>query len=76
MVRSHLTARVLLDCQNSEGGAFWCPPSSFADLGYVIPARVRPSDSKAIDAELRPKHKDEQRQRHLFMGHLHSWSKH
>jgi hypothetical protein len=77
MVRSHLTARVLLDCKNSEGGGtFWCPQSSFADLGYVIPARVRPSESKAIDAELRPKQKDEQRQRHLFQGQLHSWSKH
>lgn len=75
MVKSHLTARVLLDCQNSDGGAFWCPPSSFADLGYVLPARVQPSTSKAIDAELRPKHKDEQRGRHLFTGSVHSWSR-
>lgn len=77
MVKSHLSARVLLDCQNKEGGAFWCPPSSFADLGYLIPARVRPSDSKAIQAELHPRQgKDEERQRHLFQGQLHSWSKH
>jgi hypothetical protein len=75
MGRSHLSARILLDCQNSESGTFWCPPSSFQDLGYVIPARVRPSDSKAVDAELRPKHKDEGRSRHLFTGEMHHWNR-
>lgn len=65
--------KVLQEVKNDGTGTFWCPPTAYQDMGYVLPGTVRPSESKAVESELRPKHKDEERGRHLFTGHIHKW---
>jgi hypothetical protein len=55
-------------------GSFWVPPNAYADLGFLLPARVRPSDSKAYQSEYHPKNKDDLRGRTLHTGELHKWS--
>jgi hypothetical protein len=63
----NIVANILIEVQYSGTGSFWCPPSSTPDLGYMIPSRVRPSDSKAIECNRNPKNKEDTRSRHLFL---------
>jgi len=72
--KTPLVYKQLQEVQYQGVGSFWVPPSAYADLGFLLPARVRPSDSKAYQSEYNPKSKDDLRCRSLHTGQLHKWS--